>query len=385
MNAKALEPTRRRSLQIIAAACAAGLGKASAQTAPIVLGHTYPATGIFAEPAAHMKAAIDASVLAHNASGGVHGRPLKVVSLDDGYEPPRSLANAQALVRDHGAVALISPLGVPNIGLLMPWADRAQVPLIGARSGADSQRGYQRHTFFNVATFGDEMRYIARHLDTIGVRKVAVAAMNNPTGSGIARQFDEAARKHQLDLATNQVFEASGQDAAEAAGQLMAKKPAAVLVAGGGRGAIELVRQLLLAKMPSSGIYCISIIGTEQLLRDLGAPGNGIVITQVMPRLNDPRFPVGEHYAKTLQRLQGQPPTTLIGLEAFLSMQIALIGLTRSTSRDGPPPTGRGLALALERQGALDLGGFRVEYSPRSHHGTRFVDVGIAMNGRIVR
>lgn len=349
-----------------------------------MLGHTYPASGIFAEPAAHMRASIDATVQATNVAGGIAGRPLKVVSLDDGYEPQRSLANARTLVSEHGAIALICPLGVPNIGLLMPWAEQQRVPLIGARSGADTQRDYQRFTFFNVATFGDEVRYIARHLDTIGVRRVAVAAMANPTGSDIERQFEAATGKHGLDRVTSQVFDASGKDAADTSRSIMESRPGAVLVAGGGQGAIELVRQLLLAKMPSSGIYCISIIGTEQLLRALGSMGNGIVITQVMPRLNDPRYPVGRHYTQTLKRIPDAEPT-LIGLEAFLSMQIVLTGLLRSTSKEGPTLTGATLTSALERLGTQDIGGFRIEYDQRSHHGTRYVDVGIAMGGRIVR
>jgi hypothetical protein len=157
-----------------------------------------------------------------------------------------------------------------------------------------------------------------------------------------------------------------------------------VLVAGGGQGAIELVRQLLLEKMPAAGIYCPSIIGTELLLRTVGSLGNGIVVTQVMPSLKDRRFPVGSHYVDVLRHIPGAEPA-LIGLEAFLSMQIALRGLARSTTAGGVAPSGVALSAALERLGTLDIGGFRVQYDRRNHHGTRFVDIGITLDGRIVR
>lgn len=372
---------RRRWLAAAPLLPAAMVSAARAQeAAPIVLGHTYPATGIFAEPAASMKAALDAAVHSTNADGGVLGRPIRLISLDDAYEPPRSLANAKALVSEHGAVALIAPLGVANIGLLMPWAEAQRIPLIGARSGADSQRGYRRHTFFNAATFGDEVRYIARHLDTISVRRIAMAAMHNPTGQDIARHFTEATGPRRLDLVESLVFDPAGSDAASTAQRLAAARPGAVVVAGGGLGAVELIGQLLAARFPAAGIYCLSLIGTELLLRTLGAQGNGIVITQVMPRLEDRRYPVGMQYKESLGRHSGAEPT-LIGLEAYIGAQIAFRGLARA----GHPPTGAALATALERLGTLDIGGFRVRYDGTSHHGTRFVDVGIAMDGRIVR
>lgn len=374
-------PARRTCLKVALCSALPGVGPAAARagTAPVVLGHVYPATGIFAQPAAQMKAAIDAAVLAANARGGIAGQPLKVVSLDDEYQPAKSLAAAQALVRDQGAIALVCPLGAPTVGQLMPWAEANGVPLIGARSGADSQRAYRRFTFFNVATFGDEVRYIARHLDTIDLRRVGLAAMNNPTGAEIADQFQAVAGQHRLDVATPQRFEASGTDAPAVARALVAARPQAVLVAGGGLGAIELIRQLLQAGMPPTGLYCISIIGPEQLMAALGTACNGVVITQVMPRLGDVNHPITADYPSALARL-AQPAPSLVGLEAFISMQVAITGLRLSSAASGAA-----LALALERAGPLNLGGFRVRYDTQSHHGTRYVDIGLAMNGRLVR
>lgn len=376
--------SRRRVLQGFAAtgllgSTHRGFAQAAAGT-PVVLGHTYPASGIFAEPAAQMKAAINAAVRTANERGGLAGRPVKVVSLDDGYDPQRSLANADTLVNQHGAVALICPLGVPTVGALMPWAEARQVPLIGARSGADGQRAYRRYTFFNVASFGDEVRYVARHLDTIGVRNVAVAAMDNPTGADIGGQFASVTGKHRLKTVIDLRFDASGNDAASVAKTVAAQQPKAVLIAGGGKGAIALVQELLKARVAPGSLYGISIIGTDQLLPAVGSAGNGMVITQVMPKLGDARFPIGDRYAKALAGVTDKPPT-LIGLEAYLSVQIALAGLSRA----GPLANGASLARALEALGPQDFGGFGMGYDSGSHHGTRYVDISLAMNGRLVR
>ena len=168
-------PTRRTVLRAaLAGASAVGLtpltpARAAPSSPPIVLGHPYPASGPMADLAADMKAALDAAAAEVNAQGGVRGRPLKLVSLDDAYDAQRCLAHARHLRTAEGAVALVAPVGSPSLALLMPWAEETRTPIIGARSGAENQRGYHRWTFFNAASSGDEVAYIGKHLATAGL------------------------------------------------------------------------------------------------------------------------------------------------------------------------------------------------------------------------
>jgi ABC-type branched-subunit amino acid transport system substrate-binding protein len=327
-----------------------------------------------------MKAAIDGALLAVNAAGGIAGRPLRVVSLDDGYDPQRSLANAQRLSSQHGAVALIAPIGTPNVEALAAWAAGTGTPLIGARTGADSQRVYRRHVFFNVASFGDEVRHIAQHLATIGVRRVAVAAMDNPTGEDIAQQFHEAGASHRIETTTVARFRPAATGARDVAGRLLASKPRAVLLAGGGRGAVELVRGLLDAGWNAQDIYALSLQQPSHLHRALGERCNGMVFTQVMTRLDDARLGLVAQYRAALDRVPGSTPT-LFGLEGFLSMQIALRALA-ATPQD---TRGAAITAALEHMESFDVGGFRLRYDRTTHHGTRYVDLGILSRGRVTR
>jgi branched-chain amino acid transport system substrate-binding protein len=374
-------PRRRRLLRYGAAAAAScWMWTRAADARTIVLGHTYPASGIFADTAAEMKAAIDAAALAANAAGGIAGRPVGIVSLDDGYEPERTLANAQRLAAQHGAVALIAPIGTPNLEALAPWAERTGTPLIGARTGADSQRTYRRQVFFNIASFGDEVRHVARHLDTIGVHRVAIGAMGNASGQEIVRHFLEAALERGITTVEVAGFHPAGKDAAVAARRLLEAKPGAVLLAGGGEGAVALTRALLDAGWSASALYALSLQQPQHLHRALGARCDGMVFTQVMPRLGDQRLPLSMQYRAALERVPGAHPTPF-GLEGFLSMQIALRAL-QATAHN---PTGPALAAVLDRMGSFDVGGFRLHYDTTTHHGTRYVDLGILNHGRVTR
>src|ERR1700730_18724085 len=60
-----------------------------------------------------MRAGIQAAFDEVNARGGVHGRKLKLVSRDDGYEPDRAIAETKKLIDEDKVVAMVGPVGTP--------------------------------------------------------------------------------------------------------------------------------------------------------------------------------------------------------------------------------------------------------------------------------
>ena len=69
-----------------------------------------------------------------NREGGVHGRLLKLLLRDDGYEPEAAIANTRELIA-HGIFALIGAVGTPTSSRAAPIAEAARVPYIGAFTG----------------------------------------------------------------------------------------------------------------------------------------------------------------------------------------------------------------------------------------------------------
>jgi len=376
--------TTRRAVLRAALAGAAATSLAPAQAAPssppIVLGHPYPASGPMAELATDMKAALDAAAAEINAQGGVRGRPLKLVSLDDAYDPQRCLAHARQLRTNEGAVALVAPVGSPSLALLMPWAEETRTPIIGARSGAENQRGYHRWTFFNAASSGDEVAFIGRHLATIRALRLGVMFVANSTGSDLWQRLSAASQPLGLQPVRAESFAADGKDAARGVKAVLAQTPDAVVVAGGGDGAVQVTRQLLAAGLPAGRIYALSLLHPSQVHLALAAQADGWVFSQVMPAPEDPKLALCASYRRALQRVPGARASAP-GLEAYLSMQIAL----RALQQADDPTRGDALVDALERAGNLNAGGLRISFDKAQHRGTRFVELAILSGGRLRR
>src|SRR5205814_1018210 len=68
---------------------------------PIVIGQTTALSGGASASAREMTVGASIYFDAVNLKGGVKGRPLKLITLDDGYDPTRAAANAATLIEEH--------------------------------------------------------------------------------------------------------------------------------------------------------------------------------------------------------------------------------------------------------------------------------------------
>jgi ABC-type branched-subunit amino acid transport system substrate-binding protein len=71
-----------------------------------------------------------------NARGGINGRKIKFISLDDGLSPPRSLEQHRKLVEEDGVFAIIGTLGTPTNAAIQKYLNQRKVPSLLLITGA---------------------------------------------------------------------------------------------------------------------------------------------------------------------------------------------------------------------------------------------------------
>jgi branched-chain amino acid transport system substrate-binding protein len=101
----------------------------------IKLGGSYPFSG----PASAYRS-IAEGAKAHfeyvNANGGVDGRKIEFLTLDDAYEPPRAVENARRLIQQEEVFALFNTLGTPNNAAIWDYVNEQEVPHLFVATGA---------------------------------------------------------------------------------------------------------------------------------------------------------------------------------------------------------------------------------------------------------
>ncbi len=101
-----------------------------------------------------------------NERGGVNGRKITLVSLDDAYSPPRTVEQTRRLVEEEGVLLIYSPLGTPTNTAIQKYLNEKKVPQLFAATGA-TKWGDPQHFPWTIGwqpTYQTEGRIYAKYL-----------------------------------------------------------------------------------------------------------------------------------------------------------------------------------------------------------------------------
>src|SRR5579871_6540034 len=71
-----------------------------------------------------------------NRAGGVNGRKIVFISLDDGYSPPKTLDQTRRLVEEENVLAIVGTVGTPTNAASQKYLNQKKVPQLFISSGA---------------------------------------------------------------------------------------------------------------------------------------------------------------------------------------------------------------------------------------------------------
>jgi branched-chain amino acid transport system substrate-binding protein len=372
--------------KLLAIALCAWSGLANAETGisdtEITLGMSAPLSGPNGAYGQEMKAVIDAYFAQINKNGGINGRRLKLVALDDGYETNRTVVNAKTLIDE--AFALLAFYGsTPTTQAMNEIFGPAKVPLVGTISGADSLRlpasaNPNTRYMFNIrASYANETEVIVSQLVALGLKNIAVLYQNDGYGKSGLDGVNLALKRHNLTPSALGTVERNSLDVNKAVQDIAKVTPQAVIMVTLYKPTAEFVRQM--KKQDQNPLFMtVSPVGAEQLSQELGEAARGIGISQVMPYPWKDTIPVVREY----QRLIGGEKFSYYGIEGYLMAKV----MTDALRRSGRDLNREKLVNTLESTHSQDYGGFRIGFSPNNHNGSRFVELTvIGAGGKVLR
>jgi branched-chain amino acid transport system substrate-binding protein len=356
-----------RSLMVVVAALLA----APALHAQIKIGQTAGFSGI---AAAGVKEAFDGAKLyidAVNASGGIGGRNIDIVSMDDKFEPKLAAENAKKLI-DQGVIALFLTRGTPHNQAILPLLSEHRVPLIGPSTGAMVLHQPVNPWVFNVrASYQREAERAVQHLQLIGMGRIAILQVDDSFGAdattGALKGFAAIAKEPVL----NEKFDRAKPDFAPLVAKVMKSNAQAVLFFGSGNAVIDGVAQLRAAGSAAQ-VVTLSNNASAGFIKGLGRNAHGVVVCQVFPSERNLATPLIKE-AMELGKAKGVTELTPAMLEGFASAKVLVEALRRA----GKDLTRAGVQKALEGFRRVDIGGMEVTYSSSDHTGLDYADLSI--------
>jgi branched-chain amino acid transport system substrate-binding protein len=148
-----------------APASAAGKYDTGASDTTIKIGQTYPLSG--PDSGASFGARAMAAYFAMlNDKGGVNGRKIDLVTLDDGYSPPKTVEETRRLVESDGVLLMFASLGTPTSEAVRPYLNNKKVPQLFLVTGASSVVDPKRYpwTMAGIPSYAAEGRIFAKYI-----------------------------------------------------------------------------------------------------------------------------------------------------------------------------------------------------------------------------
>jgi len=271
--------------------------------------------------------------------------------------------------------------GTPHTEAIIPVLEQFGVPLIAPSTGAMSLHQPVKKYIFNVrATYQREAEKAVEHLNTMGIRRVAIIHTDDSFGQDALQGALRGLTKAKLEPVVVLKTDRAKPDFSALTAPVAKAQPQAIMWFGSGSHVVDGMKALR-ASGPVPQVITLSNNASSGFVKALGEHARGVIVSQVFPSVRSAAFPMVKD-AQVLATAKNAGELSPAMLEGFAAAKVLVEGLQRA----GKNPTRERLRAALEGIKGFNLGGFEVDYGPDDHTGLDFVDLSIiGADGRFMR
>ena len=315
----------------------------------------------------NMRLGIEAAFEEANRLGGVHGRRLELLSLDDAYEPEAAIANTRRLIEEEQVFALIGAVGTPTSRSATPVAAEHAVPYVAPFTGAAFLRDPTWENVINLrASYDQETEEMVERLTVdLGIERIAVMYQDDSFGRAGYVGARRALERRGMEPVSIGLYTRNTTAVKSGLLDLQQGDPEAVIIVGAYTPVASVINWARQIGMDAVFIT-LSFVGSNALAEELGDNAPGVFATQVMPFPSDDTVPVVAAYLDAL--LEHDPDTEpgFVSVEGYVAGRLAIASL-EECGRD----LDRTCFLeSFERLGAADLEGFELNFGPNDNQGS---------------
>ena len=360
-------------------------------TGEIVLGMSTALSGPAADLGKNMQRGVLTGLDRVNRTGGVKGRQLRLIALDDGYEPTRTAPNMRRLIEKEQVLAVIGNVGTPTAIAAIPIANEQKTLFFAPFTGAGVLRKTppDRYVINYRASYAEETAAMIDALIKIGhLKPKEIAFFTQRDGYGDAGFVGgiAALKRHGL-KDENAVVHARYERNTLAVENALANiiflsspPPRAVIMVG---AYAPCAKFITLAK--ESGMEAlflnVSFVGSAPLARELGNVAPHVIVTQVVPHPQEKDLPIVREYHEDLQKMDQSATPTFGSLEGYIAARIFVKALENVQGQ----PTRENVIDALEGLKTFNMGLEKpLHLTVKKHQASHRVWPTILRNGQFV-
>ncbi|WP_231502294.1 ABC transporter substrate-binding protein [Herbaspirillum sp. RV1423] len=352
-----------------AVALACLVGDARAESKDIVIGQSADLSGQYAHITRQFLTGANIYFSGINSGGGIHGRRIRLITMDDRSDPDLAIRNTHRLLQTDKALALFGYVGAQISGAVLPTINEYKVPYFAPMTGSRIvYSAFNRHVFTIRASYTDEYRYLFSRFTQMGLKRLAVFYDAVSLSNDSLMQTMIADAKAELVASESGI----GRDIDKVADNLIQARPDVILIMSVSPKVNAALFRTLRNKGYLGYFYCNSLICSPLLTDSLQETANGLIISQIVPFPWRASSPIVREYQQAMLKARISK-FSYLGLEGFIAAKVLTEGLYRA----GPAPTREKLIAALESINEKNYSnpGYQINFSNSNHQGSVYVDV----------
>ncbi|MGC2518560.1 MAG: ABC transporter substrate-binding protein [Burkholderiales bacterium] len=313
-----------------------------------------------------------------NDAGGVNGRKLELITLDDANDAKRAGENGRILIEERGVLALFGYASATLSLPALPFAEKNKVAFVGPFTGAEPMRAFRREVYNIRASYADELEKIVDFYAITGMKRFSVIHYDDAIGKENLAAVELALTKRGLKPVSIGTLKRNQTDLGGAVAEVVKSSPDVIIATTLYKTTADFIKQVRKAGAGAQ-FASTSFVGASALAEELGPQGLGVVVAQVVPPYSKSSVGIVKEYQAAIENHLGKKDYSFTSLEAYIGAKV----LVEAIRRAGPNPTRENLFKALDSMHNVDIGGYIVDFSPTNHNGSKFVDLtAISRQGR---
>ena len=327
-----------------------------------------------------MKVGVHAYFKAVNERGGVNGKKVDLIALDDQMVTDKTVDGLLKLVEEQKVFAVVGSVGTSNCVASLPIVKEYKLPYINPRTGATELRNPILKEVIHIrASYQQEVDKIVDQLVKQGAKRFAVFYQNDGLGTDILSSTESAVKRHGLSVVSKGSFERRTTAVTAGLASIMAGKPDAVIVGAVYAPGAEFIK-LARKEGVTAHMAACSFAGGSNLVKAIGPAAEGLMMTQVVPELDDLSLPITRECKEAIEKNPEDVGFNTVSMEGCMAAKSMIMALEKA----GNPPTRAGFLQAYESMKDADMGGIKLSFSPNDHQGQDNVYLQIVQGNKLV-
>lgn len=308
--------------------------------------------------------AIKARFLRVNSEGGVQGKMVRLVTLDDLGEPVAAKKNVEIMMKKHNIDMFLGNMGTRSILAVKPLIEKGEIAMLFPWGGEEQLRSADLKYIVNGLGFVEpQIDYVVDHVvETLRINKIALFHADGDFGKQNAKFALSALAKHDITPVSVGSYNRFTMNIVKTADQIIKSDPKIVLCLATSMPTVKLINHFY-----ESGYYGTKFLGIDstflvgEILKSRGIPFN---YASYVPDPLKAEYQIVKEYRHDIKRFFPNECPNILGLAYYLH---AAIVIEAAQQVDGLI-TKEAIIEKIEKMQKKDIGGFLVNFDPKTRH-----------------